>query len=142
MKYEQVAQTTWVSTTIGYFPAVRLSPSGSGKPYKGKEERRGYLIVELNEKGEGVIDQDNIFLPMDEVIPIVNERVMVASVLADHERDKKIQNLPYKNILDLQPLIYEEIERASKLYGFKTTDDLLVEVTLDNMELTVRIGPE
>lgn len=142
MKYKQVGETTWVSPGIGYFPAVRLSPSGSGKGYKGKGNSRGYLIVEFDEEGKEKIDQDNIFLSLDDVYPIVNERVVVASVLAQKERDDKIKNLPYKNILDLQPLVYEEIERASKLHGFKTTDDLTVEVTLEeNLELVVRIGP-
>ena len=142
MKYHQEDSTIWLSPTLGYFPATRLSPSGSGEPYKGQGSPRGYLIVEVDKNGKEKIDQDNIFLTIDEVAPIVKERLASEKEEEREKAEDKIKNLPYKGILDLQPLVYEEIEKASKLFGFKSSDDLTVEVTLEeNLELVVRVGP-
>lgn len=141
MEYKKIGDTTWVDPMLGYFPAVRLSPSKSGEPYKGKGESRGYLIIEKDAKGNDVIDKKNIFLSLDTVLPILGKRLEDILEERQADLDKKIKNLPYKNIIDLGPMIQDEIIRASDQYGFKTTDDLTVEVILEeNLELVVRVG--
>ena len=139
--YLRINPTVWVGPTLGYFAAARLSPSGSGEPYKGKGSPRGYLIVEVDDKGEEKIDQHNAYLSIDELLPILQDRLAIYQEKERKDQEDKIKNLPYKNIIDLRPMIQEEITRASEQYGFKTTDDLDVVVVLEeHLELVVRIG--
>lgn len=141
MKYNKLTDTTWVRPTLGFFPASRLSPSGSGEQYKGSGSRRGYLIVEVDKNGKEKIDQKNIFLTIDELMPILYERRAVIDEEEKNKLEESIKNLPYKNILDLRPLIQDEIKKASEKFGFKSSDDLNVEVTMEeDLDLVVRIG--
>jgi len=50
--------------------------------------------------------------------------------------------LPYRNKIDLTPLINGEIRKALKELGIKSHEDINVEVSMEeDLILTVRIGP-
>lgn len=137
IEYIEVGKRYWVVPGVGYVQAVRLSPSGSGEPYKGKGPSEGYLVLGTNDDGEAVVNEEYVFLSLEEVFLTLEE----LAIKQQESLEALVKDLPYKKIVDLTPIVKVEIQNATNQFGWADSDDLTVEVTLEeNLELVVRIG--
>jgi len=143
VKIREVGVPMWMSEKYGILPALKVN--NKGEPTK--DRARGYAVVER----KSVKDREYKVLLTEYGFPLeymdAQEIVedLAGADMKEHQKAlmKKVEALPYKNVLPLQGFIEEEMDKAITKLGLKPGTDLTMSLELtEDYEVVIRIGPK